>query len=305
MNTTGRSLELFFIDGRPDGMLTAEVFNWTGHVLRLPRTQIKKGLSRPATGSTGVYILIGENDEGPLAYIGEAEDMRRRLKEHVSGKEWWDTAILVSTTGDLLHKAHVKYLESRLVELARSAGSMSLENGNTPPRSSLTEAAQANMESFLDTLQMVLPAIRVDMFLDKSRPSTPLEYEFSDNSRIRDSVTFTLETPKHGISGKAVLLDGEWIVKAGSQARAEWAGSRHKNTHYFKLHDELLANGTLEVIGNHAFFTKDFAFSSPSAAAAILNGRSSNGRKSWKEENTGKTFAAWEDDLVSSVEEIQ
>ena len=38
--TTGRSLELFFIDGKPDGMQTAEVFNWTGHVLMTPRTLI-------------------------------------------------------------------------------------------------------------------------------------------------------------------------------------------------------------------------------------------------------------------------
>ncbi len=29
-------LELYFIDGKPDGMLTAEVFNWTGHVRDLP-----------------------------------------------------------------------------------------------------------------------------------------------------------------------------------------------------------------------------------------------------------------------------
>ncbi len=46
MNYQGRSLELFFIDGRPDGMLTAEVFNWTGHVLRLPRSHAKQALSR-------------------------------------------------------------------------------------------------------------------------------------------------------------------------------------------------------------------------------------------------------------------
>ncbi len=47
MSMTGRSLQLYFIDGKPDGMLTAEVFNWTGHVLMTPRTQITKALSRP------------------------------------------------------------------------------------------------------------------------------------------------------------------------------------------------------------------------------------------------------------------
>jgi len=181
----GRSLELFFVDGQPDGMLTAEVFNWTGHVLRIPRTQLADGLKRAEAKQTGVYILIGTSETGDLAYIGESEDMAQRLRQHALSKDWWDQAVLITTAGDALHKAHVKYLESRLVELAKAAAQMPLENGNVPPRSSLNEAAIANMESFLDTLQMVLPAIRVDVFQsglrtpvalpdDKSADATPI-----------------------------------------------------------------------------------------------------------------------------------
>jgi hypothetical protein len=46
VGSKARSLELYFIDGRPDGMLTAEVLNWTGHVLVAPRTQIAAALVR-------------------------------------------------------------------------------------------------------------------------------------------------------------------------------------------------------------------------------------------------------------------
>jgi len=71
MNTAkGRSLELFFIDGKPDGMLTAQVpFQWTGHVLMTRRSQIKEALDRKETSRTGVYILLGEDDDGPRAYV--------------------------------------------------------------------------------------------------------------------------------------------------------------------------------------------------------------------------------------------
>ena len=54
----GRSLELFYIDGRPDGMLTAEVFNWTGHVLMTPRTQLSMALTRSEARYTGIYLLL-------------------------------------------------------------------------------------------------------------------------------------------------------------------------------------------------------------------------------------------------------
>lgn len=78
----GRSLNLYFIDGKPDGLLTAEVFNWTGHVLMIPRTQIAGALGREEASRTGVYILLGDGADGPIAYIGEAEDIGKRLKEH-------------------------------------------------------------------------------------------------------------------------------------------------------------------------------------------------------------------------------
>lgn len=31
--TQGRSIRLFLVDGTPNGLLTAEIMNWTGHVL--------------------------------------------------------------------------------------------------------------------------------------------------------------------------------------------------------------------------------------------------------------------------------
>ncbi|OAN68312.1 methionine sulfoxide reductase [Rhodobacteraceae bacterium EhC02] len=298
MINQGRSLELFFIDGRPDGMLTAEVFNWTGHVLRVPRTQIIDGLARPEAGHTGVYVLIGEREGEALAYIGEAEDMRSRLKEHVIRKDWWEYAVLVTSASNNLHKAHVKYLESRLVEIARNVSATPLENGNTPPRSSLSEAAISNMEGFLETLMMVLPAIRVDMFLQKSRSP-----DIKNGGSASDPVglEFEFSMPRHGLKATAILSSGELIVKAGSEARAAWIGDRKNNTHYFKLYDELVTSGVLIDHGQHRKFTKDYAFSSPSAAAAIVAGRSANGRTCWQLKSDGRTYAEWEEALIAAA----
>jgi len=259
MNLSGRSLELFFIDGRPDGMLTAEVFNWTGHVLRVPRTQLKEGLSRPEAAFTGVYILLGEQDGRAQAYVGEAEDMRERLRDHAARKDWWDNVVLVTTSANNLHKAHVKYLESRLVEIARDVNVSALENGNTPPRSSLSEAAVSNMESFLDTLLMVLPAIRVDMFLSKKRDVSRQAPERVDAAEP----VFRCTVAEHGVNATAVLRDGEMVVLTGSRVRPSWAGDRKANTTYFRLHDDLVANGTILRDGDGAILTRDYAFSSP------------------------------------------
>ena len=81
----GRSLELYYIDGRPDGMLTAEMFNWTGHVLMTPRTQLSQALSRTEAGYAGVYLLLGEREAEPLLYVGEGEDISARIRTHDVG----------------------------------------------------------------------------------------------------------------------------------------------------------------------------------------------------------------------------
>ncbi|MDA7424565.1 GIY-YIG nuclease family protein [Thalassococcus lentus] len=294
---TGRSLELFFVDGRPDGMLTAEVFNWTGHVLRLPKTQLADGLKRREAKQTGVYLLLGENDFGELAYIGEAENMAERLRQHLSQKEWWNDAILITTAGDALHKAHVKYLESRLVEIAKDAQICPLENGNIPSRPSLNEAATANMESFLSTLQMVLPAIRVDLFQSKKRPSPSHSI-----SEATSRVELELRLAKRGLRATAFLENGEVIVESGSQLVSRWVGKSKYHEHVQLKHAHLLNSDIVEVGPELSVFKENYAFSSLSTAAATILGRSSNGRTEWKLREDGRTYAEWEEDALSKLD---
>ena len=289
----GQSLELFFIDGRPDGMLTAEVFNWTGHVLMTPRTQLTQALQRREARYTGVYVLLGENDEGEaLAYIGESEDIGDRIRNHDTKLDWWTSAILITSAANNLHKAHVKYLEARLVEEARRAGKLKLANGNTPPRSSLSEAATTNMEQFIEHILLVLPAIRVDGFLLKTRPQSDGASRKAPADGVSEAL-FELKTPKHGVSATAKLEGGEFVVQAGSVGRLNWEGTPTHN--YRTLFDELTNSGVFAPQGAQRVFTQAYAFRSPSAAGAVLNGRATNGPESWKVAGNGaKTYRQWE-----------
>ncbi|NRP31366.1 MULTISPECIES: GIY-YIG nuclease family protein [unclassified Aliiroseovarius] len=291
----GRSLELFFVDGRPDGMLTAEVFDWTGHVLRLPRTQLVDGLKRPEAQRTGVYILIGQDENGPLAYIGETENMADRLRSHAQSRDWWDDAILITAARDALHKAHVKFLEARLIQLAKEAGQIRLENGNQPGGASLNEAHTANMKSFLDTLHMVLPAIRVEFFQSGRRS----HYAEQMPAASPASPTFVFSLPRRSIQAHARLEGANMRILKGSQASLTWSNAQH-NLGYASLHQSLFETGILRQLGELAEFTEDYAFASPSAAAAIVSGRAANGRTSWKLPD-GRTYAQWEEEQLNEA----
>lgn len=292
---TGRSLELYFIDGVPDGMLTAEVFNWTGHVLSIPRTRIVDGLRRSEAGFTGVYLLTGEKDGEPCAYIGEGENVANRIKSHDANREWWDRAVLVTTGANNLNKAHVQYLESRLIELAKSAAQVALENGTAPGLPSLSEAARSNMEGFLEYLLMILPALRIDLFDERRRESVSL------SQQDMSAPEFELHLKSEGIVATARLIGGEFVVQAGSMARGKWIGDRSLKTAYWKLHDALVEQGILVPEGKQRRFTNNYAFSSTSAAGAVVTGRSTAGPISWKVKGTDRTYKEWEAEQLAGT----
>jgi Domain of unknown function (DUF4357) len=285
----GRSIELYLVDGRPEGLLTAKVFNWTGQVLRAPRLQIKAGLARPEADFTGVYILLGEREGTPLAYIGEGEEVGARIRNHDINRDWWSEAILVTTSANELNKAHVKYLESRMVEQARAAGVMALENGNTPPKPGLSEASSANMEEFLDTLFMVLPALGVHVFTLRKRPDVE---EIAASDRPTET-NFNLEAPKFGVRARATLKNDEFVVLEGSIARI-WFGNGDHTFGYRELQERLIASGVIVQDGAMGTFKENYAFNSPSAAGAVILGRAANGRREWKLSGTAKSYADWD-----------
>lgn len=286
---SGRSLELYFIDGRPDGMRTAQMLNWTGHILVTPRTQLAEALKRTEARFTGVYILVGDKDGQEVIYVGEGDDISHRIRSHDTSKDWWNTAVLVTTAANTLNKAHIRYLEARLIQEAR----VSLDNGTKPPIPYLAEAAIADMEVFLQNLLVVLPAVRVDCFLSKTRPSSS-----SNQSRPSDDVIFELMTPKHNIKAYAKLEKGEFVVQKGSTARGAWVSAATKNVSYKPLYNELVERGVLVLKGDLAEFTENYAFNSPSAAAAVVNGRPANGRTEWRHASSGMTYADWEADQL-------
>ena len=295
----GRALELFFVDGDPEGMLTAEMFNWTGHVLRAPRTQLAAMLARTEARHTGCYLLVGERDERPTLYVGEGENVARRIRDHDTGKDWWETCIIVTTGTDAFHKAHARYLEARLMQRARAAGRCVLDNGTAPIAGGLSEAAAASIEDFMETLDIVLPAIGFDLLRDgKATPHVPVQPLDGPDAVQR----FVLRTPKNGVDAQAEQREAKFVVLTGSKVRNAWEGVGHHDYGYRTLRERLVSQGIIDTSVLPAVFTADYAFNSPSAAAAVANGRASNGRLEWKTPD-GRSLSEWEAASLGATED--
>ena len=87
----GKTIRQFLIDGQADGRWTSELSNWTGRAYKIPRTYVNCCTDRDDIENTGVYFLFGRNDEtdAEQVYIGEAENILIRMKQHLSEKDFW------------------------------------------------------------------------------------------------------------------------------------------------------------------------------------------------------------------------
>ncbi|MFA3704628.1 DUF4357 domain-containing protein [Acinetobacter baumannii] len=302
----GKSVKLFLADGTPNGILTAEIINWTGHVLSAPRSKLAELIQRDECTKTGVYFLISHDPENPLyprVYIGESDDVANRLKQHnrteeSGGKDFWEKVCLVTSKDQNLTKSHIKYLESRLMDIAKQNGQCQLENGTAHNYSRLPESDIADMEFFLEQIQIVLPVLGYDFLKDLKRPSYQ-QYLSKTYSFIEPEVdkTANFYLTSREVDANAQEIDGEFFVLKGSQVRKDV--SQPNYTYMKNLRPRLFEKGIIDP--ENFVFTQDYMFTSPSAASAVILGRASNGRTAWRELNTNLTYSEWQQKQVDSA----
>jgi len=274
-----RTIKIFLVDGEPNGLKTAELSNWVGQAIVIPRNKLKDIKNRQDCNKPAVYFLVGkENEEALLstAYIGEAENLWDRLTTHDNSKDFWRTAIAFVSKDNNLTKAHVKYLESRCIEIAVRVKRFDLENGKKSFLPSLSEADIAEMEEFLNKLNLLLTAV-----------GYPILQEITSKEHSDTSDPLFICKGKNALANGRMTNDG-FVVYKDSTATTQLSNAvieRNK-----KNLDKLIANGYLEKKDENLYiFTKDYVFNSPSAASDIILGNSTSGWQKWKTED-GKTL---------------
>ncbi len=262
------TIKLFLVHGNPNGLRTAELSNWSGKAISAPRTEVIDLLKREELTNTGFYLLTGVSAESgeKAIYIGEAENVSNRLKNHAS-KDFWNAVTVFVSKDDNLTKAHIRYLEGKLILLANDVGSSVVMN-SASSGSKLPESDAAEMDVFLEKCLQLLPVLGVSDF------NQVLESQVSADNLLYCKIKGLIATGKRSANG--------FVVFSGSQAVLE---DRKSSKTIKTKREELMAKGLLEVKGSCLVFNKDIEFGSPSTAGSIVRGGNTNGLISWKDSN--------------------
>ena len=271
------TIKIYLAHGDPKRLRTAELSNWTGKAVAGPRSEFDSVLARDESQNSGIYFLTGMDPEtGKSAvYIGEAESIRDRVKGHLD-KDFWNHIAFFISKDENLTKAHIRYLEGRLIEQARKAGRAEVKN-NQSSGSKLPESDREDMEIFLEKIHQLLPVLGVEVLV----PTTIIAEGITELQPLSCEIK--------GLKAAGHLTPNGIVVLAGSQAVLNERPSSQKYPWALNMRQKLKEEGALAVKDDHLLFTKDIEFSSPSAAAAVIHGGHANGLISWKNKD-GKTL---------------
>jgi len=276
----GKTIKIFLIDGEPNGRMSCELSNWTGKAYKIPRIKIKDCVDREDLNNTGVYLLFGKNDsDKDSVYIGEAEAILKRLNQHLTQKDFWNETIVFVSKDENLNKAHIKYLESRLFEIATQAKRYNIENSVSPTQSSISESDKAEMEEFIENIKMLVNTLGHKLFDEKReiKPQQKQEYFYIKAAR--------------GAEGQGVQTSEGFVVFKESKATFKTVNSLLEN--FVNLRNKLIEEKILINKEEYYEFAEDYIFNSPSAAASIVMGRTANGFTEWKQKD-GTTLKDYE-----------
>jgi len=264
------TLKIFLVYGDPKRLRTAELSNWTGKAVAGPRSEFESVIGRDEAQNPGVYFLTGSDPESGknAVYVGEAESIRDRLKSHLE-KDFWNHVIFFISKDENLTKAHIRYLEGRLIEQAKQAGRFTVKNGQSSG-AKLPESDREDMEIFLGKIHQVMPALGSDFLI----PTAPVNASASSQA--------TLYCEIKGRKAAGSLSPNGFVVFKGSHASLDERPSAHKYPYVVNLRKRLIEEGILVADTDVLVFTQDMEFPSPSSAATVIHGGTANGLTAWK-----------------------
>lgn len=275
--TYGKVIELFLVNGTADSLITAELSNWNGMAVKIPRVELSSCNNDDIT-KPGVYFLFCKEDDGSdSVYIGEAENVQERLKQHVrdyqSDKEtyYWNTAVIF--VGRDLNKAMIRYLENQFVQIARESKRYLVLTKNTYQNTVSKDSQKAVMEEFIDNVKTLINALGYKVL-------EPLVQADLSSRKIDDEVLYITSG---SVNARGMVTSEGFVVLSGTTVNETTAQSLSPGM--LKLRKDLLDSTKVENLTT----IEDILFSSSSAAADFVLGYSASGPRSWKAKN-GRTL---------------
>lgn len=205
MNAQAKTINLLLYDGSLNGVISIEDSNWnSGELYSAPRESVADLLKTDACNKYGVYLLLSSD----MVYVGQSSDLAKRLTQHTIGKDWWQSAVILTTKDDSLNRSDVDFLENILIEKAQKLQKLDCDNkkkGN-PPK--VDKFRKVVLEQYLTEALFLMQLIGINVFSENKNPGSKKQVSTNKKALI-DTVGATYKLAL----GKRVKAEAIQFVK--------------------------------------------------------------------------------------------
>ncbi len=169
MITKAKTIKMLLYDGSLTGVINISDSAWAiGNMYSAPRASINDLITKADCKKYGVYLLLSDKQ----VYVGQASDLEKRTKQHLTDKDWWDRVILMTTKDNSFNSSDIDYLEASLITLAAEAGTSDSDNKKKGNPQKVDEFRQAELEQYLEEALFLLELIGVRVFIQEKQKKT-------------------------------------------------------------------------------------------------------------------------------------
>ena len=163
-----KTINLLLYEGDLDGVISIEDSSWnSGELYMAPRESVSKLIETDACKKYGIYILISKN----TVYIGQSSDLSKRITQHLNGKEWWKSVLILTTKDDSFTNTDIDYLESILIDKALKMNCLDCDNKNKRIKLKVSKFQKVVLGQYLSEALFLMKLIGITVFNEKNDSS--------------------------------------------------------------------------------------------------------------------------------------
>ena len=281
MNHFKRTVTVFLMDSDPAKRIKCHVEGTTCVAFKINREDLNKSEDRKELKQSGIYFLFGgtsDDSAKEVVYVGQASVRKNggglltRLLEHDRNpkRNYWNEAVVFTTTDDSFGPTEISYLENYFCNLAKKANRYIVQNENDPSIGNISEEKQSTLEEFVYNAKLILGILNYRVFIPL------IEKTEVDNA---DDILFYIRRKRK---------NGNLITAEGRKTRDGFVvlkGSYISESELLRIPSKIRRMRSVAKIDNHRILQEDLVFTSPSYAAAFVVGGNANGLTDWKTES--------------------
>ena len=153
-----KAVSIILTDGTLNGVIAMQIVNGSTELSAAPRESVSDLID--SVGSKyGVYLLLSDDK----VYVGQASDLSRRIKNHTTGKDWWNRAVVITTSDDSLTHTDIDYMESKFIAKANKNNTLDCDNKTGGNATKVSNMQKIKLDQHIEESILLLEIIGINV----------------------------------------------------------------------------------------------------------------------------------------------